>query len=183
MVPWYQPLVLYHVACLSPLLASRSRRIFFVLYCTLVIQVQHINFLFQQIPFYDWSWTALLVPRYHFKYSICAWKSCLHFLAVSRSSSRRGSYQWSYGYRRRSSPTNLPVFQESTPGKEPSPPPSHSTDSNSSGVGNDSPPVSTAVSLYQPLFFTPSSRYHAHTVFVECYPLMWDNNTLTGLYY
>ena len=81
----------------------------------------------------------------------------LHFFAVSRSSSRRGSCQWSYGYRRRSSPINLPVFHELTQGKEPSPPPSHSTDSNSSGVGNDSPPVSTTVSLNQPLFITPTS--------------------------
>ena len=82
--------------------------------------------------------------------------------AASRLSSRRASDQWSRGYfRRRSSPSNLPIFPESGGQGKESPPVSHSSiESNSSGVGNDSPPVSTAVNLY-PMFnnTTPIGKF------------------------
>ena len=80
---------------------------------------------------------------------------------VSRLSSRRASDQWSRGYfRRRSSPFNLPAYPESVgPIKESSPPASHSSvESNSSGVGNDSPPTSTAVNLFPIINTTPTSK-------------------------
>ena len=82
---------------------------------------------------------------------------------VSRLSSRRASNQWSYGYfRKRPSPANLPVYPESggQQAKEPSPPVSHSSvESNSSGVGNDSPPVSVATNLYPIFNATITSKF------------------------
>jgi len=77
----------------------------------------------------------------------------MFIFVASRLTSRRASNHWIHGYyRRRSSPSNLPIFTEpGGQGKE-SPPVSHSSvESNSSGMGNDSPPVSTAVNLY-PMF-------------------------------
>lgn len=85
----------------------------------------------------------------------------MFILLVSRLSSRRASNQWSHGYfRRRPSPATLPSYSESGgQGKEPSPPVSHSSvESNSSGMGNDSPPVSTAVNLYPLFVATPTSE-------------------------
>ena len=80
---------------------------------------------------------------------------------VSRLSSRRASNQWAHGYfRRRSSPLNLPIYHESGgQGKEPSSPPvSHSSvESNSSGMGNDSPPVT--INLLPMLNASPTSEY------------------------
>ena len=105
--------------------------------------------------------------------------NCL-FAIVSRLSSRRASDQWSRGYfRRRSSPSNLPVYPESVgPGKESSPPVSHSSvESNSSGVGNDSSPTSTPVNPFPKIINATLTRkvsiiltYNAKRS--ECKPLM-----------
>ena len=109
----------------------------------------------------------------------------LIFIA-SRLSSRRASDQWSRGYfRRRSSPSNLPIFPESVVQGKESPPVSHSSvESNSSGVGNDSPPVSTAVStnLY-PLFnnTTPASKFAVMVIIHVCEIILQYNTMLQYL--
>ena len=103
-------------------------------------------------------YVSTYVARIEFPYTgdwlcHCTYVNNNIYFVVSRLSSRRASDQWSRGYfRRRSSPSNLPIFPESGGHGKESPPVSHSSvESNSSGVGNDSPPVSTAVNLY-PMF-------------------------------
>lgn len=101
-----------------------------------------------------------------------------NIFVVSRLSSRRASNHWVFGYyRRRPSPSNLPIYTDpgGAQGKE-SPPVSHSSvESNSSGVGNDSPPVSSTGNLYSMLNVTPTSEFAViiHYMCLENYNLRW----------